>query len=139
MTIENISRSISSKECCRPQQGLNPRPPGLQLDGASNRATEAGNPVKTATDHYNLEILPHPSYSPDLSPCDYDLFPKLKMSLWAVRFEDLDELKVAMAIELHRITLGCLVTGILGVPEIVECSHSTEGTMIVNKICPCLL
>ena len=32
MTIENISRSISTKECCRPQRGSNPRPPGLQLN-----------------------------------------------------------------------------------------------------------
>ena len=42
MTIENISRSISTKECCGPQQGLNPRPPGLHSDGTSNSATEAG-------------------------------------------------------------------------------------------------
>ena len=41
MTVENISRSISTKECCRPRRGLNPRPPGLQSDGASNWATEA--------------------------------------------------------------------------------------------------
>ena len=45
MTVENISRSISTKECCWPQQGLNLRPPGLQSDGASNWATEAGNEV----------------------------------------------------------------------------------------------
>ena len=42
MTIENISWSISTKECCRPRRGLNLRPPGLQSDGASNWATEAG-------------------------------------------------------------------------------------------------
>ena len=42
MTVENISQSISTKECCRPWRGLNPRPPGLQSDGASNWATEAG-------------------------------------------------------------------------------------------------
>ena len=35
MTVENISWSISTKECCRPRRWLNPRPPGLQLDGAS--------------------------------------------------------------------------------------------------------
>ena len=46
MTVENISWSISTKECCRPRQGLNPRPPGLQSDGASNWATEAGTNVK---------------------------------------------------------------------------------------------
>ena len=28
MTVENISWSISTKECCRPRRGLNPRPPG---------------------------------------------------------------------------------------------------------------
>ena len=42
MTVENISWSISTKECCRPRRGSNPRPPGLQSDGASNWATEAG-------------------------------------------------------------------------------------------------
>ena len=31
MTVENISWSISTKECCWPRRGLNPRPPGLQL------------------------------------------------------------------------------------------------------------
>ena len=41
MTVENILWSISTKECCRPRRGLNPRPPGLQSDGASNWATEA--------------------------------------------------------------------------------------------------
>ena len=45
MTVENISWSISTKECCRPRRGLNPRPPGLQSDSASNWATEAGQKV----------------------------------------------------------------------------------------------
>ena len=42
MTVENISWSISTKECCRPRRGLNQRPPSLQSDGASNWATKAG-------------------------------------------------------------------------------------------------
>ena len=46
MTVENISWSISLKEYCRPRRGLNPRPPGIQSDGASNWATEAGWPVR---------------------------------------------------------------------------------------------
>ena len=36
MTEENISWSISTKECCRPRRGLNPRPPCLQSECASN-------------------------------------------------------------------------------------------------------
>ena len=47
MTVENISWSISTKECCRPRRGLNPRPLGLQSDGASNWATEAGQSTVT--------------------------------------------------------------------------------------------
>jgi hypothetical protein len=29
----------------------------------------------------NMVIVPHPPYSPDLTPCDFTLFPKLKMKL----------------------------------------------------------
>jgi hypothetical protein len=42
-------------------------------------------------------MLPNPSYSPDMSPCGYDLFPKFKMPLKGVGFNDLQKLKVAMA------------------------------------------
>jgi hypothetical protein len=31
-----------------------------------------------AIERMNLTILTHPSYIPDLAPCDYHLFPKLK-------------------------------------------------------------
>ena len=60
MTVENISWSISTKECCRPRQGLNPRPPGLQSDGASNWATETGHylevKILSLPKHENLTI-----------------------------------------------------------------------------------
>jgi hypothetical protein len=35
----------------------------------------------------NMVILTHPPYSPDLAPCDFALFPKLKMKLKRRRFE----------------------------------------------------
>ena len=37
------------------------------------------------------EILTHPPYSPDLAPCDFALFPKLKEELKGKHFNDLDE------------------------------------------------
>ena len=40
MTIENISRSISKKECCRPRRGSNPQPPVSSQTRI--RTTEAG-------------------------------------------------------------------------------------------------
>ena len=58
MTVENISWSISTKECCRPRRGLNPRPPGLQSDGASNWATEAGEPPwRGGSNEYSLSMF----------------------------------------------------------------------------------
>ena len=35
----------------------------------------------------SYELLPHPPYSPDLSPCDYFLFPNLKKWLGGKRFD----------------------------------------------------
>jgi transposase len=35
----------------------------------------------------NMVIVPHPPYSPDLAPCDFALFPKLKMKLKGRHFE----------------------------------------------------
>jgi hypothetical protein len=34
-----------------------------------------------------MVIVSHPPYSPDLAPCDFALFPKLKMKLKGWRFE----------------------------------------------------
>lgn len=41
-----------------------------------------------------LQTLSHPPYSPDLSPCDYFLFPIMKKPLRGRKFADLDELKM---------------------------------------------
>jgi hypothetical protein len=51
-----------------------------------------------------------PPYSSDMSPCD--LFPKFKMRLKGVRFNDLQKPKVAMATELLRISRDSLATGV---------------------------
>ncbi|KAK3784327.1 hypothetical protein RRG08_017901 [Elysia crispata] len=36
---------------------------------------------------YKWELLEHPRYSPDLAPCDFHLFPKMKEHLRGQRFE----------------------------------------------------
>ena len=38
-------------------------------------------------------LLPHPPYSPDLAPCDFHLFPKLKEYLRGVLFKSNEELE----------------------------------------------
>lgn len=56
-----------------------------------------------------IEILmrlrgPHPPYSPDLAPCDFFLFPKLKRRLWGRRFPNLDELRTKVETILNSFT-----------------------------------
>ena len=64
MTVENISWSISTKECCWPRRGLNPRPPGLQSDGASNWATEAEESFHECNKQYKFNCGPaEPRYT----------------------------------------------------------------------------
>ena len=38
------------------------------------------------------EVLFQPPHSPDLSPCDYDLIPKLKESLSDIRFQTVPDI-----------------------------------------------
>jgi hypothetical protein len=40
-----------------------------------------------------ITLTPQPSYSPDLAPCDFWLFPKLKTGLRGRRFATADDIK----------------------------------------------
>ena len=73
--------------------------------------------MTSVIDEYKWGTLKHPAYSPDLNPCDFDLFPELNKSLRGIKFEDLDEHKVAVIGEVRRIFSGCLATGIWDLPN----------------------
>ena len=51
----------------------------------------------------NVTVLDHPPYSPDLVPCDFFLFPKLKEVIKGVRFPGMEVTKKAVTTELKRI------------------------------------
>ncbi|VVC38688.1 Transposase, type 1 [Cinara cedri] len=42
---------------------------------------------------HDIPVVSQPPYSPDLAPCDYFLFPKIKIALKGKRFQDVDEIK----------------------------------------------
>jgi histone-lysine N-methyltransferase SETMAR len=50
----------------------------------------------------NVTTLYHPPYSPDLSPPDYFLFPKLKLKLKGPHFADVAAIQVGVTVELNR-------------------------------------
>ena len=51
----------------------------------------------------NVAVLDQPPYSPDLAPCDFFLFPKLKEVIKGTHFSDVETIKTAVTTELRRI------------------------------------
>ncbi|UYV61773.1 hypothetical protein LAZ67_1006451 [Cordylochernes scorpioides] len=51
----------------------------------------------------NTLMMPQPPYSPNLAPCDFFLFPKLKRPMKGRRYATLDEIKTASKEELKNI------------------------------------
>ena len=41
----------------------------------------------------NTTVIPHPPYLPDLAPCDFFLFPMLKLRMKGRRFETIEEIQ----------------------------------------------
>ena len=70
------------------RHGLLKRGVLLLQDNASSHTSEVA--TRAARNH-TFELLSHPPYSPDLSPCDYYLFPKLKSALRGTRYDDDEE------------------------------------------------
>ncbi len=52
------------------------------------------------------KLWPHPQYSPDLSPCDYWVFPVLKSKIRGNRFENLEYVKTTVKRMLREIPLA---------------------------------
>ena len=51
-----------------------------------------------------IKTVPQPPYSPDLAPCDFWLFPKLK----GCRYETIEEMKEAVTKVIDTLTHGAL-------------------------------
>ena len=63
--------------------------PIILHDKARSHTTAA---VTDLLRRWQWEILEHPPYSPDMSPCDYDLFAKVKEPLRGTRYNTRDVL-----------------------------------------------
>jgi transposase len=51
----------------------------------------------------NMAVVPHPPYSPHLTPCDFFLFPRMKSKRKWRRFQDVTEIQEQSLTVLHAI------------------------------------
>jgi len=56
-----------------------------------NARPHASGAVSEILENYGWKELPHPPYSPDMSPPAFDLFPELKKPLRGKRFRSIEE------------------------------------------------
>jgi hypothetical protein len=42
---------------------------------------------------HKMSVIPHQPYFPDLAPCDFFLFPKMKLKLKGRRFDTIEEIQ----------------------------------------------
>jgi len=51
-----------------------------------------------------IAVIPHPPYSPDFAPCDFFLFPKMKLKLKGRRFDNIEGIQVESQSVLYSLT-----------------------------------
>jgi histone-lysine N-methyltransferase SETMAR len=66
---------------------------------------------------YEWEVLPHAPYSPDMSPSDFDLFPKLKEPIRGHRFSSLEEVSAAVTRAIRELNKSGTLNGITNLPK----------------------
>ena len=69
-----------------------------------NAPAHRGRDVRRALLEMEWQQIPHPPYSPDLSPCDFFLFPYLKRKLRGREYPNLDRLRMSLEREIGEIT-----------------------------------
>jgi len=68
---------------------------------------------------YEWQVLPHASYSPDMSPPDFDLFHKLKEPMRGHRCPSLEEVSVAVTQAIRGLNKSGILNGKTNLPKIL--------------------
>ena len=82
-----------------------------------NARPHLGKDVRELLDGYSWEVLPHPSYSPNMSPPGFNLFPKLKINMRGVRFSTLEDLSASVTRRVRQLNCSRGLTGIMDLPK----------------------
>jgi hypothetical protein len=87
---------------------------GVRHDKARPHASGA---VSEILEKYGRQVLPHPLYSPDMSPPDFDFFPELKKPLRGKRFRSIKAVSNEVTRVIRRINIEGVLTAIQDLPK----------------------
>ena len=85
LRFKGVQEEIPLGEACTLQIGSMAFPPGQYT-------SPQFHPCRRQFDQDGIKTVPQPLYSPDLAPCDFRLFPKLR----SCRYETIEEMKEAV-------------------------------------------
>lgn len=93
----------------RLRDAIRRRRPDLHASGQwqlhhDNAPAHSAQLVQQFLAKHNIPQVRQPPYSPDLAPCDFFLFPKIKSHLKGRRFQDVGEIKENATRQLHTIS-----------------------------------
>ncbi|GFR99789.1 histone-lysine N-methyltransferase SETMAR [Elysia marginata] len=100
-----------------------------------NARPHTSRQTEKALHKMSFVLLPHPSYSPDLAPSDFYLFPKLKEHLRGNHYENDEDMEAAVR---HRFGQKCVGFFTDGMRQLVRrwqlCTYDIADTLIINLI-----
>jgi histone-lysine N-methyltransferase SETMAR len=82
-----------------------------------NARPHASGAVSEILENYGWQVLPHPPYSPDMSPPDSDLFPKLKKPLRGKRLRSIQDVSNEVTRVIRCINNEGVMRGIQDLPK----------------------
>ena len=75
-------------------------------------------------------MLPHAPYSPDMSPPDFDLLPKLQEPMCGQRFTSLEEVSAAVTRAIRGLNKSGNLNGIENLPKCWDAVIEKQGDYI---------
>lgn len=108
--------------------------PGMLSRGVillhDNARPHVANIVQESLLKKKWEVLPHPAYSPDLSPCDFHLFGPLKKFLKGQRFESDEEVRATVIEWFKKQPMSFFSDGIRRLPKQWDACVNASGDCI---------
>ena len=98
--IQVLTRLRNAVRCKRPLLHT----AGDWLLHHDNAPAHASQLVQQFLAKHRIVQVCQPPYSPDLAPCDFFLFPKVKFALKGSRFDDVDTIKMNATQQLNNVT-----------------------------------